>query len=86
LAADEIAAHLERELACRTRNESQAQESYAEWGGLLRFLLRGAAAWLGEKKKNSRIMSQCLKTEAKLALESFHSEMREIDCLVFVVL
>jgi hypothetical protein len=86
LTADEIVAHLERELAYRHGNESQAKESYAEWGGLRRFIFRGAAAWLGEKKANSRIMSQCLNSEAKLALESLHSETREIDCLIFVVL
>jgi hypothetical protein len=86
LTADEIVSHLERELACRRGNESQAKESYAEWGGLRRFIFRGAAAWLGEKKANSCIMSQCLNTEAKLALKSLYSETREMDCLALVLL
>jgi hypothetical protein len=85
LTADEIVAHLE-ELAYQHGNEGQAEESYAEWGGLRRFILRGAAAWLGEKKANSHIISQRLNAEAKLAMESFHSETREINCLVFVIL
>jgi hypothetical protein len=86
LTADEIIAHLERELAYRHGNESQAEESYAEWGGLRRLILRGAAAWIGEKKANSRIISQRLNTESKLAMELFRSESHEIDCLVFVIL
>jgi hypothetical protein len=86
LTADEIVAHLERELAHRHGNESQTKEAYAEWGGLRRFILRGAAAWLGEKRANSRIISQRLNTEAKLAMESFHSETRETDSLVVVIL
>lgn len=86
LTVDEILAHLERELAYRQDSESQIEESYTEWGGLQRFIYRGAAAWLGEKKANSRIISQRLNNEAKLAMESFHSEMREVDFLVFAIL
>jgi hypothetical protein len=86
LSADEFIAHLEREFAYQHVNESQSEESYAEWGGLRRLILRGAAAWLGEKTANSRTISQRLNIEAKLAMELFRSETHEIDCMVFVIL
>jgi hypothetical protein len=86
LTPDEIVAHLEGGLVQRHGNESHAEDTQAEWGGLRRSILRGTVAWLGEKKENYRGISQCLISETKLSMESFHSETREIYCLVSVIL
>ena len=86
---DEIVAQLERVLLYEQLHNGRAEDSIgidSKLGGIARCILRGVAAWLGQRNTDPHLFRQRLGPAAGISVQALRSKAPDCDALAAVIL